>query len=754
MSDQGRSDDEGSDVPDDVGFLFRAMLERDPRKRRVKPVESHLLQVAFGSDDSDNDSDYQLDPGRDAAGSGSESAADSGSADSGSSDGGEDEESDNNSAVSSSSRSLNMAKMVEAVRLRQAQSSEVQLSGHLKVLICSICLGSVSEEDDEIVECDNCGNAVHEGCYGEHVSDSASTSSSQSSSSTEPWFCDACRAGVKPSCELCPNMEGIYKQTDAGRWVHVVCALYIPGVAFGDVEKLSPVTLAEMPYSKWGAKDCCLCEDERFSRTGVCIGCDAGMCRNYFHVTCAQRMGLLSEASPDEDIADPFFAHCKLHVDRDTMKQKRQHWMAMQSSIRQAQQRIQAAWESNKDRFSRKLQHSQQRYQRAMRNLFHPWSSSEKLPRLLTTSPSAYRRLLRKADLMGLASQGVEHSTSYTTVDVRRRWHIQPAISPEFALYYLDRNTRVESLKLKLAGLLSEHDKLMETETSLREKYDKLSGEVETLQSSTSELQTQGVSLWTRLGEITGKKLVLPNVLKPPKSPRREPRRDSLKSQPVIHQCGICKQTSDQHLLAKCDTCRLFYHLGCLDPPLTRMPKKTATIGWQCSECASSSESDASSAATPEAGNDGTRRTRRQIKEPIKFTPQPIKKGLKMKGHRTKSSKKKLKTSEVREKEGEPKEPEKRRERRVRDTDVRTECCVCWQTGDNACLVRCDDCQLCFHFACLDPPLTRSPKCFGYGWVCQNCDVSEEDDIMPTPPKKAKVHLTEKTEDKEDDKMS
>ncbi|XP_078661572.1 uncharacterized protein LOC144905697 [Branchiostoma floridae x Branchiostoma belcheri] len=134
----------------------------------------------------------------DAGGSGSESAGDSGSADSRSSGSGEDSDSDNNSAVSSSSRSLNMAKMVEAVRLRQAQSSEVQLSGSLKVLICSICLGSVSEEDDEIVECDNCGNAVHEGCYGEHVSDSASTSSSQSSSSTEPWFCDACRAGVKP----------------------------------------------------------------------------------------------------------------------------------------------------------------------------------------------------------------------------------------------------------------------------------------------------------------------------------------------------------------------------------------------------------------------------------------------------------------------------------------------------------------------------------------------------------------------------
>ena len=38
------------------------------------------------------------------------------------------------------------------------------------------------------------------------------------------------------------------------RWTHIVCALYIPGVAFGDVDKLSPVTIFEMPTTKWGAK--------------------------------------------------------------------------------------------------------------------------------------------------------------------------------------------------------------------------------------------------------------------------------------------------------------------------------------------------------------------------------------------------------------------------------------------------------------------------------------------------------------------
>ena len=45
------------------------------------------------------------------------------------------------------------------------------------------------------VHCDKC--CV--GCYG--VSEMESVDSGSSSASTEPWFCDACRAGVKPvSC--------------------------------------------------------------------------------------------------------------------------------------------------------------------------------------------------------------------------------------------------------------------------------------------------------------------------------------------------------------------------------------------------------------------------------------------------------------------------------------------------------------------------------------------------------------------------
>ncbi|TNN38525.1 PHD finger protein 14 [Liparis tanakae] len=37
---------------------------------------------------------------------------------------------------------------------------------------------------------------------------------------------------------------------------------------------------------------------------------------------------------------------------------------------------------------------------------------------------------------------------------------------------------------------------------------------------------------------------------------------------------------------------------------------------------------------------------------------------------------------------------------------------------------RCDECRLCYHFGCLDPPLKKSPKQTGYGWICQECDTS------------------------------
>ena len=38
------------------------------------------------------------------------------------------------------------------------------------------------------------------------------------------------------------------------RWVHLVCALYTPGITFDVPEKLEGVVLVDMHSSRWGAK--------------------------------------------------------------------------------------------------------------------------------------------------------------------------------------------------------------------------------------------------------------------------------------------------------------------------------------------------------------------------------------------------------------------------------------------------------------------------------------------------------------------
>ncbi|GIY36538.1 PHD finger protein 14 [Caerostris extrusa] len=556
-----------------ASFLYRTMVERDPSKRKVKPVENHMQQLLdFGDlDDSSDDSDFKI----------GDDAQESNEEDSGESSGGND---DNSEEEDDDDGEQNTTENQEVITIKSEPSVVPALSGDgvegvqrqiklklgegaaakkLKVLICSVCLGDVSllprqgsdnktiEEEDEIVECDCCGISVHEGCYG--ISDVETAVSTVSSYSTEPWFCDAC-------------------------------------VAFGDVDKLSPVTLFEMPYSRWGAKACSLCEDDRFSRTGVCINCDAGMCRSYFHVTCAQKEGLLSKASTEEDIADPFFAYCKLHSDKNVSRSKRRNYLALQSQSRE-KHHADPSVSDEKTRIERKLAWHRDRYIADKEKRPQPWVPTQKMPRLLTTSPSACKKLIKKAELLGLSPQlhlsGVDFG-----MDIRRKWHVPPAFSAEFVSYYLDRNVRMVSMQHRLDELLQQNSQLQEQEQDLRQNYERVVSDVELFRKDNADLTERGMQYWKILCDLSNKKLPLPDVLqpKPAAKSNRNKKSDSVGS--VIVECSICHKSHDQHQLAKCDSCQLHYHLACLDPPLSRMPKKTKSLGWQCSECDKTEEEE------------------------------------------------------------------------------------------------------------------------------------------------------------------
>ena len=68
------------------------------------------------------------------------------------------------------------------------------------------------------------------------------------------------------------------------------------------------------------------------------------------------------------------------------------------------------------------------------------WVPREKLPRPLTSSASAIRKLMRKAELMGISTDifPVDTSDANASIDGRRK-HKQPALTADFVNYYLGK---------------------------------------------------------------------------------------------------------------------------------------------------------------------------------------------------------------------------------------------------------------------------------------------------------------------------
>ncbi|CAH2071321.1 unnamed protein product, partial [Iphiclides podalirius] len=609
-------------------------------KRKVKPVEPQsLLDFDLGEGESSDDSDFRIEDHPEESDDYSINTDDDDKKDANSSD--EQSGSDIENNFKNTTNKLGEEMCVKDL-LEKAKQKDFKFPGELaNMLICAGCLGSRSDDFNEIVECDGCGVTVHEGCYG--VSDVTSESSTVSSASTEPWFCEACKAGVTdPNCELCPNKGGIFKETEVGAWVHLVCALYVPGVAFSEVERLSGVTLFEMAYSRWGARSCALCEDANLARTGVCVGCDAGMCKTFFHVTCGQREGLLAEAHSEEvEQADPFYAHCRLHSDKTLVKKRKRNWLALQLRTEKRKLELQNNLSTEeKLRIQRKLVKYRRKYSQQKENRNPPWVPTQKMARMLYSSASAMRKFQKKAECMGIDTHALEFQDAQMAAlkDVSRRWHVPPAFSVEFVGYYLERNTRVTSLRRSLERLTVENEKLLSEDDKLRSDYDEAAKENTDALAELASTRAALLKIYDAIVLVSPKRTMPPIMeerpLLPPtlqrSTPKVTPQQLQKRSMCVptaaalkmgvgfplsdnpdarqgkvlstsleatsgalaARECAACGRSSERHLMAACDTCRHHYHLHCLKPPLQRPPKKSKLYGWQCSECDKTSDSE------------------------------------------------------------------------------------------------------------------------------------------------------------------
>ncbi|KAL9604769.1 MAG: hypothetical protein Q9219_000217 [cf. Caloplaca sp. 3 TL-2023] len=173
---------------------------------------------------------------------------------------------------------------------------------------CAICDDGDCENTNAIVFCDGCDLAVHQECYGVPFIPEGQ------------WLCRKCQLIGRgtPTCIFCPNTDGAFKQTNASRWSHLLCAIWIPEVSLGNTTFMEPVMDVEkVPKPRWKLT-CYICRQ----KMGACIQCGNKNCFVAFHVTCAKRAKLFlkmksTHGGPANLDASVLKAFCDKHVPAD-----------------------------------------------------------------------------------------------------------------------------------------------------------------------------------------------------------------------------------------------------------------------------------------------------------------------------------------------------------------------------------------------------------------------------------------------------
>nr|CDJ81295.1 Zinc finger domain containing protein [Haemonchus contortus] len=600
---------------------------RAPGKRQIKPTAAVLDLVLPTADDEEDDEDFIAEQDLDSTeGSESgESGSDDGSTSSSDDDEDEQEQEHDMHAEDSALASSSAEKNVNYPP------------------ICCLCLNlSDIAKTEEVMRCDKCGLTVHDSCY-PSLDMSDDSESSQSSSSMEPWFCEPCIYGFNepPYCELCPSRYGAMKRSDVGgRWVHLLCALYTHGVTFGDIDHLGAISWQEMDHRNFGRKSCSGCTDVLEARLGVTTRCELGLCKQYYHVTCAQRLGLLVDHSEDVDhfgggsshrrgdhhTVEPRYINCRQHSNPDDVRVKKQ---AAARFLAQEERRLMMVGKNVlSEREERKRLRAREKYEKQFQSLigvticlpeaFHDKQERKvRRARHLTTSPEFFEWFQEKAEISGVEPEHFRKEFTRVTGDTIP--FLTPGFSTQF-FEYLDHRERFL--------IAAEEDKLRsvnESKLALKKQLDaqvtklKLNEQVGELTRVRSEQRKQlAIAFHSALMRLGAKKIIArcplsdENTLggKAPSRPVSSPTLSTgtpppkLKKEVSIVVCKECGKASDQHLMIACDSCYEYYHIGCLDPPLEKVPKKV-NCEWHCADCCDNSSEEEENENIEDDSNDG-----------------------------------------------------------------------------------------------------------------------------------------------------
>ena len=167
--------------------------------------------------------------------------------------------------------------------------------------ICAVCFEGWTEPANQILFCEKCDIAVHQGCYG------------VSAVPEGDWLCAPCERGLQPTqqkCVLCPFMGGALRPVgEHGDYIHVCCVIWLPEIGYSDPETMRRVQNLNKINPQRLSLRCSICG----AKHGACVQCSVKECCNAMHVVCAHRHGLLRmETSPSDDVQ--MTQYCRKHA--------------------------------------------------------------------------------------------------------------------------------------------------------------------------------------------------------------------------------------------------------------------------------------------------------------------------------------------------------------------------------------------------------------------------------------------------------
>eukprot|EP00048_Salpingoeca_helianthica_P010073 m.143902 g.143902 ORF g.143902 m.143902 type:complete len:191 (-) comp14999_c1_seq2:603-1175(-) len=132
-------------------------------------------------------------------------------------------------------------KLVMAFEAASPPDREVRI---LPSILCGACnefSRTQSSGDFEILECVTCSVRVHRGCCVNHR---------RSCAAGQGWRCPKCSKAPQATCVFCPDSMGYLVPTTEERWVHMLCALWIPEVVIDPTNQLVPVDVSKVPAAR------------------------------------------------------------------------------------------------------------------------------------------------------------------------------------------------------------------------------------------------------------------------------------------------------------------------------------------------------------------------------------------------------------------------------------------------------------------------------------------------------------------------